>query len=143
MRPTDALEHPADWSVTTVGKDIEIRRGLSWSKDQEKDHNGDGTVPVLRISNVQDRLELDDILYLAGVPARAREKKKASQGWSIIVGSNGNRQRIGNAVYQNVDTDYLFASFLISSFSEKLYNRPAGARRLHGSGIVARLPNPE
>lgn len=115
MRPTDALDHPPDWAVTTVGRAIEIKRGLSWSKDQERDGSSVGTVPVLRISNIQNRLNLEEVLHLSGVPQKARELKKANKGWTIIVGSNGNRQRIGNAVFQDVDTDFLFASFLIAA----------------------------
>jgi type I restriction enzyme S subunit len=115
MRPTDALPHPADWSLSTVGKEVEIRRGVSWSKEQESAEAKDYTVPVLRISNIQSRLELDDILHLSGVPEKARQMKKASKGWSVLVGSNGNRNRIGNAVFLDVDTDFLFASFLIAA----------------------------
>lgn len=49
------------------------------------------------------------------MPEKARRAKRAGQGWSILVGSNGNRNRIGNAVYQPVDTGFLFASFLIAA----------------------------
>ena len=115
MRPTDALPHPGDWFVKTLGKAVEIRRGLSWSKEQERDQPREDTVRVLRITNIQERLDLADILHLSGVPAKARELKKASRDWSIIVGSNGNRNRIGNAVLQTEDTDFLFASFLIAA----------------------------
>lgn len=115
MRPTDALPHPPDWSVSTIGKEVQIRRGVSWSKEQESAEAKDYTVPVLRISNIQERLELDDILHLAGVPEKARQMKKATKGWSVLVGSNGNRNRIGNAVFLDVDTDFLFASFLIAA----------------------------
>ena len=115
MRPTDALAHPSDWTVKTVKEAVEIRRGLSWSKDQESDHPRDGAVPVLRIGNIQDRLDLSDILYVTGVPEKAKTIKNAEKGWSIIVGSNGNRNRVGNAVFQSEDTDFLFASFLIAA----------------------------
>jgi len=115
MRPTDALPHPPDWSVTTIRKAVEIRRGLSWSKEQEREQQRDDTVPVLRITNIQERLDLSDTLHLSGVPAEARALKKVGRGWSILVGSNGNRNRIGNAVFQTEDTDFLFASFLIAA----------------------------
>ena len=41
-----------------------------------------------------------------------------------MVGSNGNRQRIGNAVFVAQDADFLFASFLIA------------AKPKYGSGIT-------
>jgi len=115
MKPTEALLYPADWATTTVGKSIEIRRGLSWSKDQEYQDLREGAVPVIRISNVQERLELDDMIYISGLTQPTIDEKRATKGWSIIVGSNGNRSRIGNAVLVDNDANYLFASFLVAA----------------------------
>jgi len=58
MKPTEALSHPSEWQTATVGETIELKRGISWSKDQEYQEPREGTVPVIRIGNVQDRLEL-------------------------------------------------------------------------------------
>lgn len=58
MKPTDALPHPHDWRTGIVGRAVDIKRGVSWSKDQEHSEPYDGAVPVIGISNVQDRLEL-------------------------------------------------------------------------------------
>lgn len=115
MRPTDALPHPADWSTGVVGRCVDIKRGVSWSKAQEHATAYDGAVPVIGISNVQDRLLLDKVLYLSGLKPKAIEKRRVERGWSILVGSNGNRQRIGNAVYIAEDAAFLFASFLIAA----------------------------
>jgi type I restriction enzyme S subunit len=115
MRPTDALVHAADWGTATVGRAVEIKRGISWSKEQEFAEPRDDRVPVIRIGNVQDRLELDDVLYLSGLKAAAVEKKRVAAGWTIIVGSNGNRARVGNAVLVRTNEEFLFASFLIGA----------------------------
>jgi len=115
MRPTDALPHPADWNATTVGRSVEIRRGVSWSKDQEHSAPGPDRVPVIGIRNVQDRLDLADVLYLSGLRPAAVDKARVSAGWTVIVGSNGNRARIGNAVLVREDAAFLFASFLIGA----------------------------
>lgn len=115
MRPTDALAHPGDWVTTTVGKSVEVKRGVSWSKDQEHAQPRDDRVPVIRIGNVQSRLELDDLLYLSGLKPVAVTKKRVTAGWTVIVGSNGNRARVGNAVLVSNDAEFLFASFLIGA----------------------------
>jgi type I restriction enzyme S subunit len=115
MRPTDAPVHPGDWGTATVGGAVEIKRGISWSKEQEHAQPRDDRVPVIRIGNVQARLELDDLLYLSGLKPAAVRKKRVAAGWTIIVGSNGNRARIGNAVLIRNDDDFLFASFLIGT----------------------------
>lgn len=114
MLPTDPLEHPQEWKVVKVGDVVEIRRGISWSKDQEESEPKQSNNPVIKIGNVQEHLDLSDILYIRGLPPKAVTAKKVTKDWSIVVGSNGNRARIGNAVYITEDMDYLFASFLIA-----------------------------
>jgi type I restriction enzyme S subunit len=115
MRPTDALPHPSEWQATTVGRSIEVKRGVSWSKEQEHSQPASGRAPVIGISNVQDRLDLTNILYLSGLRPAAVEKARVSAGWTVMVGSNGNRARIGNAVLVREDAEFLFASFLIGA----------------------------
>lgn len=115
MKPTDALPHPHDWRTGIVGRAVEIKRGVSWSKGQEHSEPYDGAVPVIGISNVQDRLELDKLIYLSGLKPKTIEQKRVEKGWSVMVGSNGNRQRIGNAVRVSEDAEFLFASFLIAA----------------------------
>ena len=115
MKPADALPHPKDWKTTTVRNAIQIKRGLSWSKDQERDSSYEGSVPVIGIGNVQDRLDLENLTYLIGLAPDDLAAKRATKGWTVLVGSNGNRQRVGNAVFISDDSEFLFASFLIAA----------------------------
>jgi type I restriction enzyme S subunit len=115
MKPTDALFHPSDWHTDVVSSAIEIKRGVSWSTEQEHTTPHDGAVPVVGISNVQERLELDNLLWLSGLKPKTIEQKRVEKGWSVMVGSNGNRERIGNAVFVEQDAEFLFASFLLAA----------------------------
>ncbi len=115
MKPTEAMRHPLDWTTAVVGEAIDIKRGVSWSKDQEHSYPRDGAVPVIGISNVQALLELDNLLYLSGVKPAVVEKKRVTAGWSVLVGSNGNRNRVGNAVLVKEDAEFMFASFLLAA----------------------------
>jgi len=92
---------------------IDFRSGYTWRKEQESLNPVQGSVRVLTVSNIQQELDLSSELYLMNVPEKEKLEKKAERGWSIAVGSNGNRKRIGNAVYINNDDEYLFASFLV------------------------------
>jgi type I restriction enzyme S subunit len=123
MRPTDAIPHPQDWSIATIAKSVEVRRGVSWSKEQEHREPGEGRIPVIGIGNVQSDLELEDMIYLSGLKPAAVERARVSAGWTLMVGSNGNRARVGNAILIREDADYLFASFLL------------GVRPKRGSGL--------
>lgn len=115
MRPTDALPHPTDWRTTTVRRSVEVRRGVSWSKEQEHTEPAPNRMPVVGIKNVRSRLQLNDLLYLSGLQHSDVERGQISAGWTVLVGSNGNRDRVGNAVLIDDDANFLFASFLISA----------------------------
>ena len=115
MCPTDAQAHPADWGTTTVRRSVQFRRGVSWSKKQEHKNPAQGRMPVIGIKNVQTRLELNDLLYLSGLSPSDVETGRLSTDWTVLVGSNGNRERIGNAVLIDDDSDFLFASFLVGA----------------------------
>lgn len=104
-----------DWGTKTVAESVNVKRGVSWSKAQEHAQPREGRVPVIRIGNVQDTLELDDLLYLSGLKPAVVENKRVTAGWTVIVGSNGNRARVGNAVLVRNDAEFLFASFLIGA----------------------------
>ena len=72
-------------------------------------------MPVIGIKNIQDRLDLNNLLYLSGLRSRDVEKVQVSADWIVIVGSNGNRNRIGNAQLIREDAGFLFASFVIGA----------------------------
>jgi type I restriction enzyme S subunit len=104
-----------DLETRRLGDLISLQRGISWDATQERDQPGEGTWPVLGIPNVQERLVLDRLVHLkipGGKPAAAR---LASLGTILMVGSNGNPARVGNAVYIDRDDGFLFASFLIGA----------------------------
>lgn len=100
---------------------VEYKSGYTWTKEQESSSYLDGSVRVLTVTNIQETLELSSELYLLKVSQKDRERKAVSKGWSIAVSSNGNRKRIGNVIFVEDNTDYLFASFL-TAFIPKDFN---------------------
>jgi type I restriction enzyme, S subunit len=90
-----------------------INRGISWASSQETREPDENSIPVLRIGNVQERLILDDLLYLNNISERQRSENTAGIGSVVMVGSNGNPNRIGNCCLIDQGDGYLFASFLI------------------------------
>lgn len=101
-----------EWKKEKFKKLISHKSGYTWSKDQEVNKPEPNTIRVLTVSNIQQELDLSSELYLHHVSEKDKIEKAVSKGWSIAVSSNGNRKRIGNAIYINQNTDYLFASFL-------------------------------
>lgn len=105
---------PPGWTDETLGSVVVTKRGCSWSKEQERSSPGEGTIPVIRIPNIQKDLDLDDLLYLDGISTEQRTASAVSQGWTLMVGSNGNPKRIGDSVLMRKDREMVFASFIFA-----------------------------
>ena len=106
---------PACWEVVRLGEVAEVVRGVSWSREQESAVPLDDAMPVVRIGNVQrDGFRMDDTLYIRGVPQANRARGAITERSLVMVGSNGNRDRVGN-VFLSDDRvrGCLLASFLI------------------------------
>lgn len=101
------------WAETTIGELVNIQRGLTWQSEQEVAEPIEGSVPVLRIPNVQETLTTSDLRYLVGVTDDQKAKHAAAKNWILMVGSNGNPKRVGNCVLIEDESDFLFASFLL------------------------------
>ena len=106
---------PDGWRVARLGDVAGIARGVSWSREQESSGSVAGTVPVVRIGNVQpDGFHMDDTLYITGVSDSEKRRRAISSKTVVMVGSNGNRDRVGNTFLATRQvTGHLLASFLI------------------------------
>ena len=90
-----------------------VERGVSWSAKQQVT---DGTgVPVVGIPNVREGfLDLQDPTYISGVSEKVVKASQLSDLSILMVGSNGNPERIGNVALCDKSTEgFLPASFLI------------------------------
>lgn len=101
---------PEDWLLSTVGDIAEIRRGVSWDRTNEIPAGG---TPVVTIPNVRARLTLEGCTQLAQVSDAERTRFGLARGDILLIGSNGNPERVGYAVRVPADLDALFASFLM------------------------------
>ncbi len=106
---------PASWDVKKLGDVAQFDRGLSWSRDQELSGPREGSTPVIRIGNVQrDGFKMDDILHIRGVSSRDFQKHQITARNLVMVGSNGNPDRVGNLFLANRQViGHVVASFLI------------------------------
>ncbi len=107
------IKIPKEWKLEEIGEICQLRRGLSWNKEDESNKPEKG-IPILRITNIQDKLLLDDLKYLKNVSEDNRIKYKVAKGDSIMVGSNGSKERIGNCCYVDKEMVFAFASFLLA-----------------------------
>lgn len=101
---------PDTWELTALAGVAEARRGLSWDRAQERtDSQGTG---ILTIPNLQRRLDTVPSTHL-DVPPGDIQRFSLSRGDTLMVGSNGNPQRVGQAAWVPSRVNSLFASFLM------------------------------
>ena len=103
----------SEWKKFELGKVARFQRGVTWSKSQETTEPDAKCVPVLRIPNVQEKLDTTDLVWLRGVREESIRKCAAARDWILMVGSNGNPDRVGNCVLITQPNEFLFASFLV------------------------------
>src|SRR5437763_9632849 len=101
---------PSGWREEPLGALVVTKRGCSWSKEQERERPANGSIPVIRIPNIQHSLDLGDLLHLDGLSTDQRSASAVTKGWTLMVGSNGNPKRIGDSVFLDVDREMVFAS---------------------------------
>ncbi len=111
-------ELPIGWETEMLRNATLRKRGYSWAKEDETDRPDETTVPVLRIPNIQDKLDLSNLLYLRNVPNDALRESAVSKDWILFVGSNGNPDRIGDSALMTIDRPMVFASFLMAIASK-------------------------
>jgi type I restriction enzyme S subunit len=112
LRPVYKRSLPTGWAESPLRAVTARRRGYSWAKDQETDAGEPGAVPVVRIPNIQDRLDRRRLLYLRRVKPEELEGFSVRRNWILFVASNGNPDRIGDSVLIEEDEPMVFASFL-------------------------------
>ena len=106
---------PDGWQLVRLGDVANVNRGVSWSRDQESSKPLNDTVPVVRIGNVQrSGFQLSDTLHIRGISNVGRHRYSVTPRTLVMVGSNGNRDRVGNIFLATpAVVGHLLASFLI------------------------------
>ena len=103
------------WTEHRLADLAAVERGLSWSREQESAVRTADSCAVVRIGNVRpDGIDMSDRLYITRVSPQDRQRKAINPTTILMVGSNGNPDRVGNAYLATADVvDHLYASFLI------------------------------
>lgn len=109
---------PDGWTEKPLGELVQLRRGYTWTKEDEVDRPDSDTVPVIRIPNIQKELDLSDLLHLRNVSPERLGSSAVTKGWILFVGSNGTQNRIGDSVLVDADRPMVFASFLMGMTSK-------------------------
>jgi len=105
----DPVSNPKGWEVKTLSG---LKTKLSYGTSTRCYTEPKG-LPVLRIPNVLGKeISLEDLKY-AELPEKEVAKLSLVQGDLLFVRTNGNPDYVGRCAIFDLDTQYLFASYLI------------------------------
>jgi len=102
---------PEGWSVRPVQEVADARRGYSWDRSIETED--DAGTRVATIPNIRARLDMSGCTRLTDVTAADVERFSIRADDILMIGSNGNPERVAYSVRAPADTADLFASFLM------------------------------
>jgi type I restriction enzyme S subunit len=104
----------SEWRKVKINEIAEISRGISWKSSEEFDSYQEGTIRVYKIPHIQpnSRFQLENNKVYIRKPSNY-EKYLLGDNDILMVGSNGNPERVGNVVRYKKSENALFASFLL------------------------------
>ena len=100
-------------SLVSIETLASVQRGVSWSASQQV--TGNNGTPILGIPNIRHGfIDLSNTTRITGVKESVLNSAKITGESILMVGSNGNPERIGNVAICNEKVfNYLPASFLL------------------------------
>lgn len=119
----EGIALPPDWNFVKISSVADARRGLSWSRDQET--NDEDAPGVVTIPNIGDRLDPQPRKRLSQISEKQTSAYLLQENDILMIGSNGNPQRVGQTVRVPANVPLLFASFLM-----RIRPRPGVAKSL-------------
>jgi type I restriction enzyme S subunit len=106
---SDELTLPHGWLRTTLGDVLHIVRGVTYDKIESAKEPGEGRIPILRATNIGERLDFDDLVY---VPSKCvSEEQMLRRGDIVIAASSGSISVVGKAARLTGDWHGSFGAF--------------------------------
>lgn len=100
---------PDGWADCILGDLLRLVRGVSYAKADAKSEPGDGLVPILRATNIDSELHLDEFVYVPRACVSAEQF--LHPGDIVIAASSGSRSVVGKAAQLRVPWHGAFGTF--------------------------------
>lgn len=103
-------ELPSNWMAASVLEVSELVRGVTYTKADASDVAFDGSIPVLRANNIQERtFDLSDLIH---VPSSVvSDTQRIMKGDVVVATSSGSISVVGKAAQAEHDTNAGFGAF--------------------------------
>jgi type I restriction enzyme S subunit len=103
---------PKGWELATIGNVAETIRGVTYKKENSRQQPEAGLVPILRATNINGKLDFDDLVY---VPEKCvADLQILKLGDIIIAASSGSKSVVGKAARLTDDWKGSFGAFCMA-----------------------------
>ncbi len=103
-------ELPANWVTAPVLEISDLVRGVTYSKADARDIVFDGSIPVLRANNIQDRaFDLSNLIHVPSSVVSCAQR--ITKGDVVIATSSGSINLVGKAAQASHDMNSGFGAF--------------------------------
>jgi hypothetical protein len=111
---TDSREQPT-W--ITFGEAVAFSRGLVFRGDQVRNEPSSSTISCVGIPCIGDDERVDErgLVFVADVSPAHAARSQICAGATLLIGSNGNPDRVGNCAYVSEASRRVFGGFLLQA----------------------------
>lgn len=103
-------EIPKGWEVGTIDDIANLVRGVSYNKDDIKSIDDNGTIPILRATNITGNvIDLENMVYVS--EEFANEQQLLNKFDILITMSSGSKEHIGKNGFYYFDDKVAFGAF--------------------------------
>lgn len=104
---------PSAWRSAPLQTVADVRRGLSWEIEREVERSHPDAMSIVTIPDLGNMLTYEAKKLIEAPTTGELARFSISHGDLLLVGSNGNPDRVGHAVWVPAGRQGLFASFVI------------------------------
>ena len=103
---------PKGWAICTVGDIALYERGVTFPASAKELISTENNIACIRTANVQDKIEIDDLLYISKSYLKNNENKLLHIG-DIIMSTANSRELVGkSAIVETLQKPMTFGGFV-------------------------------
>jgi type I restriction enzyme S subunit len=114
---------PNNWVWTKVGCVSDFERGITFPSSAKNNEEGENLIPCIRTANIQERLEIEDLLYIDRSYMK-NNKNKLLKLNDILMSSANSRELVGKVSYvENLSQEMTFGGFVLNIRAQKILSK--------------------
>jgi type I restriction enzyme S subunit len=108
MSPTSRVM-PQGWTIARLDALAVVIRGVTYDKSVAQNEAGTGLLPLLRATNIQDRLELSDFVFIPSILVQPQQFLRVND--IVVATSSGSRKIVGKTAQLRAPFEGTFGAF--------------------------------